>query len=318
MLIWKGRGILIPVFALIGFVAGTVVTSRLYEDDLAGVMLSMWTAAAGVWVFALTLGKSSSQRVIDTTTGRHHLITRSHTFFFLPGSAWAIVATLVAVFASVGGLTLDDERSSSSSFQLNVPPGGQQAFDSANSKITSSTAGIAHGNSPEAKLLAQAFSSTVKSLRDMSIERGKSTVSLSGGDFLTYAHLTPTRCVFLVHVPQLRKFSKDAKETMAEIAWITAQQVASEISPRPHTLTVGIRGALIYDRALTGEVVNEPEENRDGVSQEVTGTAATKLLAFQFAPESPAPVAVPTATPQSDAETLSGDNSKPTETSSEQ
>lgn len=138
----------------------------------------------------------------------------------------------------------------------------------------------------------------------MAIQKGKSTVSLSGGEFLTYTHLTPTRCVFLVYVPQLRKFSTDAKETMAEIAWVSAQQDTSGISPPPQNITVGIRGALIYDRALTGAFLKDPNENRDGLAKEVTGAAASNLLASQFAPEPPPPATPSTTTDQAGAEDL--------------
>ncbi len=299
MLIWSGRGILIPLFALGGFLAGGVFINLFTKNNDTQLLASLWGGVFAVWVFALTLGKSSTQELVDPKTGQLHRITKSHTFFFMPGTVFAVFATLAAILITLNTFLEDekDDRDLSSAAVSAGAASGQQVFDAANSKITSNRNGSYHGNTPEAQNLARAFSSIAKGLRDQAIDRGKSTVSLSGGEFLTYAHVTPTRCVFLVHVPELRKFSNDAKETMAEIAWISAQKVAADLNPAPETLAVGIRGALLYDRVLSGVLVNDPQNFRDGIHKEITGTSSKNLLAALFMPEAAPVAATPKAPP---------------------
>ena len=53
----------------------------------------------------------------------------------------------------------------------------------------------------------------------MFFTEGKSGgVSLSQGHFITYCSLTPERCAFIVHVPELRNFAPDAQVTLGEMA----------------------------------------------------------------------------------------------------
>ncbi|MEI6537042.1 MAG: hypothetical protein WCN98_17000, partial [Verrucomicrobiaceae bacterium] len=56
----------------------------------------------------------------------------------------------------------------------------------------------------------------------------------------------------MVHVPELRKFTSEAKTTIAQLAWIVASAVSAEMNPQPARIAVGIRGAILYDRAWTG------------------------------------------------------------------
>jgi hypothetical protein len=133
---------------------------------------------------------------------------------------------------------------------------GSDAFHQANLLIMGSKNGITHGNTPEAKEMAGELSSRLKVARQRGIEARKSAaiVSLTGGEFLTYCHLTDERCVFLVHVPDLRKFSVDAKDYIADAALSTAMDIAADSGVQPRTVAVGIRGVLAYDRALTANL----------------------------------------------------------------
>src|SRR5438128_11922561 len=60
-------------------------------------------------------------------------------------------------------------------------------------------------------------------------------------------HLNTNACVFLVHVPELRHFTSDAKKTMGDLAWINAQSVLkAKVSSPPKQVVVGVKGALLY------------------------------------------------------------------------
>lgn len=134
-----------------------------------------------------------------------------------------------------------------------VRPPGARAFHEANLLITSSRKGIQHGNTPKAKQLAGEFASRLKMARHQGIEARKSAVviSASGGEFLTYCHMTDDHCVFLVHVPDLRNFTPSAKDYIAEAALTTALNLTAKSGIKPAAVAVGIRGALFYDRALS-------------------------------------------------------------------
>ncbi len=178
---------------------------------------------------------------------------------------------------------------------------GSNAFHQANLLIMGSKNGITHGNTPEAKEMAGELSSRLKVARQRGIEARKSAaiVSLTGGEFLTYCHLTNDRCVFLVHVPDLRKFSVGAKDYIAEAALSTAMDIAADSGVQPRTVAVGIRGVLAYDRALTANLSGGG--NASFRSGSAKGDDDCKsLLQSYFSPPAPAKLASQAvASPQS-------------------
>jgi hypothetical protein len=231
MIFWKGRGIFIALFALVGFVVGTVFGSTI---------VAFWAAAAAVWTFAFTLGKTRRQILLDPESHREVVVKHIHSLYFLPPKFWAAVLTMFALFMTFAPSKEKGDAASQAA---------EAQFEAANSLISSNDDGnIAHGNSKEALAMATSFSTAVKQMREAAIQAGKNSVfSSSGGEFLTYVHLAPDCCIFLVHVPQLRKFTKEAKQAIGQIAWINAQVLASQLNPPPAKLAVGIRGAALYD-----------------------------------------------------------------------
>lgn len=165
---------------------------------------------------------------------------------------------------------------------------GEAAFDEANRKIVGSSGGTAHGNSDEARRLAEKFSTDIQVMREAFFTKRKKqpVLSLTEGKFPTYCRLDDKACVFLVHVPDLRKFTDDAKESMAELAWMTAQSVLRTGTENPPArIAVGIRGALLYDAVLVGDFVADEESADDGIRQREKGMLSTKFLHTFFKPE---------------------------------
>lgn len=285
MLIWKGLGILVPVFALAGFIAGSVLT-KLVTDDMATTIVGSYAAAAvALWVFALTFGKGGIVQELDKRTGQWVIRNKSHSFFFFPPKFWALLTTLITAFSLAGVMSFEANGGGADVYARleDASPAGKQAFEAANKKIYGNSEGVAHGNTEQAQALALLFSKTAKALRNNAIEGRATGLSITGGEMVTYAHVTPTRCVFLVHVPQLRKFSSEAKEVMGKIAWVAARQAAASLQPPPDTLAVGIRGTFIYDRAISGSVVALGAG--DGIREQVKGAASDRLLSRLFEPE---------------------------------
>ena len=206
-----------------------------------------------------------------------------------------------AVAIAVGGwFILSVAKSSLKDAQLVKQP-GSNAFHQANLLIMGSRNGIEHGNTPEAKMLAGELSARLKVARKQGIEARKSAafVSLTGGEFLTYCHLTEESCVFLVHVPDLRKFSVGAKEFIADAALSTALSVAAKSNIPPRTVAVGIRGVLAYESARSaslGEGTNVAYRQPSAVKGDDESKA---FLVSYFNPPAPAKIATQAvATPQ--------------------
>lgn len=134
--------------------------------------------------------------------------------------------------------------------------------EAAEGKINSDNDGIAHGNTPEAKALAEKYATTMKALREAFFTKGKKGISMSGGNFITYCELHDGRCAFITHVPQYRKFTGDAKDSLAEIAWEAAQETVADTLHEGDDLGVGLKGVVFYGSVMVGHVTAVGGEKR--------------------------------------------------------
>jgi len=92
-------------------------------------------------------------------------------------------------------------------------------------------------------------------------------------------------CVFLVHVPDLRRFKSDVKKSLADLAWINAQSVIkTTLSSPPATVVVGIKGAAWYDTILIGDFIDDPATQGDGIKTRGSGIKDIQLL-YPFFPD---------------------------------
>jgi len=173
-----------------------------------------------------------------------------------------------------------------------APPGssdGEAAFRAANMQITArgSDGKSAWGNTEEARQLAADFSTRIRALREVYFTKRKKEpiVSLSDGEFLTYCHLDGRACVFLVHVPDLRKFTPGAKAGLADLAWATAQDVVrSNLHDPPPRLAIGTRGVMLYGHVLIGTFQPNEDGDDDGVEVRDSGSDPESLLHQFFSP----------------------------------
>ena len=148
--------------------------------------------------------------------------------------------------------------------QKNTP--GMTEFSEATKAIIGNHGAVGHGNSADAKAMAEDFAAQVKLMRSIAIEEAASDgLSLTKGEFLTYCRLNSDSVVFLVHVPKLRNFDDGAKELMAEICWMIAYQMALELDPPVQELAVGVRGALLFDSVMIGKMQGDIEESTDAI-----------------------------------------------------
>jgi len=204
-----------------------------------------------------------------------------------PARNWAVIVILFVVVAVAGFVGyrvvqfVHYVRTHPSSAQP-----GEVEFREANGEIIAGKAGEVFGNSDEARQLAAEYSKSFKILRDNFFTKGGGTV-LGGleGDFLTYCQLNDDSCVFLVHVPELRKFTGDAKKSLTDLAWMNAQSVlqAATNSP-PKTVVVGVKGLLLYDAIMIGDYVADAQPGKDGIRTRGSGLKDMEMFYPFFAP----------------------------------
>ena len=217
----------------------------------------------------------------------------------------AIVLVFIVAFAGFMGFRLFQLAAYQREHPRLQSP-AEAAFHAADRQIVGGRQGIATGNSPEAVALARQFSTSLKAVRTELFTKGREgALSLTNGEFITYCQLRSDACVFLVHVPELRRFTGEAKESLAELAWENAQEVLQEhaTSP-PRTVAVGLKGAFLYNAILIGDYVADDTDPLEAIKTHGSGFKDVPLLYPFFAPaaeaepaSSPPPTAAVAAKP---------------------
>jgi hypothetical protein len=125
-------------------------------------------------------------------------------------------------------------------------------YYSANSRIAPGGTGDG-GNNDTAKQMASNMTTFLKAYREKVISQAGEKGFMDENDrFMTFCYLREDRCVFLIHVPELRRFSAGAKQSLADGAWLIGQKLASKGGQRLR-LAVALKGISMYDRVLVGE-----------------------------------------------------------------
>jgi hypothetical protein len=143
----------------------------------------------------------------------------------------------------------------------------ENAFREAESKTVSYHGEVAFGNTPEAQRYAAAFAQKLELMRTIAFSKAEEShaPSLTKGHFLTYCEVRQGKICFLVHVPELRRYSSEAKDSLAKIAWELARQAGDPVRKGDTTrVGVGLRGVLLYGAVLTGTRQQEvPQQSKD-------------------------------------------------------
>ena len=108
--------------------------------------------------------------------------------------------------------------------------------------------------------MADHFAYLLKAVRTVAFTKGGAS-GVSGGYFLTYCQVTDSGVAFLVHVPELRKFTEDAQAALLQLAWSSAVETTRRLpNASSLRLAVGLRGALLYGGIATGSATaDEPD-----------------------------------------------------------
>jgi len=297
-IIWKGNGILLPIFGFLGAVAGSGVYLALaakngtYDGGIA-TRAMLIGVIAGTWVYIGLIGKTKVRLEVDPQTGAQTMRKVSPSLYFFPVKGWAISVTMMCVAAMFFDLEVDkpslfDEFSGSA-----ASGGGERSFEAAESWIGRLQGDAEDGNSDQARVLARQFSQSVRGFRNAAVEGGSDR---SGSEFRTYCYLNQKTCAFLVRVPGLRKFSADAKDLLHTGAWQAAVSVCEYLDTPPEEIGVGVRGIVLYSGVMVGDANrSRPDVLRKekALHRFFEGDAKRELhrdLESEHAPEPPEPL----------------------------
>lgn len=198
-------------------------------------------------------------------------------------------AALVAVPLLLVGMISLAVMTPSGPRQFSSP--GEAAFEAANSQIDVNNGTVAFGNNSQAIAVASDVSRSMKLLRDLGFEGGKKNgLSLSKHEFLTYCDLRQEQCVVLMHVPELRRFTSGAKDSLANLAWGRTQTALRQqnVGSPGMKVVVGMRGIALYDRVMSGQYVADPETKESGLLKTVKDGRDELKDLFEGASRSPA------------------------------
>jgi hypothetical protein len=251
----KGMAVASLVLGVVGF----------FTLGLAGV-----GALAGLGLGIAALFKAS--REPQTYGGRGYA---------LAGVATNVMSLLPAVL--LGFVMLAGSREAS-----RPRTAGETAFRAANQKIFAFHDEVAFGNTAEAKAMAERYSRVMQTMASVAFTGGsKNGASLSQNRFLTYCEVRGDHICFLVHVPELRNYKGDVRDTLLRLAWMTAQQVTQEArKDRDLKLAVGLRGALSYGAVAVGMGEGQPQKTTAEILDE---KPLYEFFADATPPAAPAP-----------------------------
>lgn len=196
---------------------------------------------------------------------------------------WVIIVLLVCLGSGIAILIAGKSH-------LDAKPGAE-ALASAEQKLKDMK-NSGSGETADVTKAATTLSEVASSLRASGITKGSSSfgrgksgllravaAGLDANDFQTYGVVKGETAVFLVHVPDLRKFTDEAKEAMGRMAWFAGRLAWAELQePRPARLCVALRGIANYDRIVEGlGTPFEPAEDQE-LTEDILGTGILRTI----------------------------------------
>ena len=166
------------------------------------------------------------------------------------------------------------------------PPTPASEFYNATSQIGPHGEPVS-GNSLEAEALAQKLVTAMTALRkEHFTESTKKSLIDQRDNFKIYCDLRPDQCVFLIHVPELRRFQGEAQTTLGNYAWGAAQEVlrSGAATNQPMKLAIALRGVIAYERVIVGNYSPGAGDTSPTPPEVRTGFGCEKQLIGWFVP----------------------------------
>ncbi|MEM7697908.1 MAG: hypothetical protein AAF236_05830 [Verrucomicrobiota bacterium] len=144
--------------------------------------------------------------------------------------------------------------------------------------------GVGFGNNDQAAAIATTVGTQMREMRGELFTGDEDGFSLSGHVFRTHCELGEGTAAFIVKVPSLRKYEDEAKDMMADLAWMVSRQALADAGFGEGTeMAVGIKGVILYHQIQTGTLQFEDSEGDEmpGVAEE----SSLKSVLDRFFPE---------------------------------
>jgi len=110
LIIWRGWGVLVPVFIVLGFVVGWGFSSVIpgphtpYTLPVSFLVTGV-VAATGIWFTARAIEARPGRVLVDKATGREFKVgANAGSLFFIPTRYWTFIVAGLALILAVTGL----------------------------------------------------------------------------------------------------------------------------------------------------------------------------------------------------------------------
>jgi hypothetical protein len=151
----------------------------------------------------------------------------------------------------------------------NAPP--PTALEAAKKNVVSARTITSHGNTEEAKAMAESVAQKMQMMHDTMIVATKGNKTTD--QYAVHCELHEKTCAFLIFVPDYRKFEDDLKNDMDELAWSVASGVAQssgKLNAADAELCVGLKGLVMFGSIMTGGISDELPKKTSSNEKELT------------------------------------------------
>lgn len=172
---------------------------------------------------------------------------------------------------------------------------GYSALRQAESFVSHPGGASGRGNTAEATKAAELCAGIMKTFRSTAIS-GKSGKASDGNGITVWCEAHPDRCLFIIEVQDLRRFTDEAKDAFAEASWLAAQLCARTLAlDSDAELSIALKGSVLYDRQITGTPVaglnidarDSEEVLKKAIKSKKKGGGVQDNLIHFFAPPAP-------------------------------
>jgi membrane protein implicated in regulation of membrane protease activity len=110
IIVWRGWGILVPVFVIAAFFVaagvGALIPGNSPAEAAAMIPITGALAGVGIWLFQQQMDKRPKRAFVDEATGqRFEVGADAGSFFFIPTKFWAFIVPALGVIGLLLSLT---------------------------------------------------------------------------------------------------------------------------------------------------------------------------------------------------------------------